>query len=505
MFTPAAILLIALPWLNPFASGPSPAVVPLLFSWACAAALFAMSGRTTSLTLNPRLASIAATAWLAAGLVSCAMGLFQYFGGAGSLLPWVNQAELGQAFGNLRQRNQFASLTNMALAALVWVVASGRVANTRHWIVALLCAGLLAAGNAASSSRTGLVQLLLLCALCWWWGSGRPAYQRRVGQVLAVAIVVYALATVLLPWLAGFDLSLHGLAAPLRAGDDACSSRLTLWSNVLHLISQKPWFGWGWGKLAYAHYVTAYNGPRFCDILDNAHNLPLHLAVELGVPLAVLLCGSAAWWVLRRRPWAEAEPGRQLAWSVLAIILLHSLLEYPLWYGPFQMAAGLCVVMLWKRQPATGDEQIRYLESKGLLAKAIYGPTAIVLIAICGYAAWDYNRISQLYLAPEARSADYRSDTLAKVRDSWLFSNQVQFAELMLTPLEAGNAVWTFETAQALLHYSPEPRVIEKVIESAVMLGKNDEALANLAHYRAAFPADYAKWSKANQSAPRLD
>ena len=509
MFIPAAVLLIVLPWLNPFAPGPSPAVVPLLFSWVCAAALVGVYGRSNDLStniqlnsgLNSRLASIAAMAWLTAGLVSCAIGIFQYFGGGGGLLPWVSQAELGQAFGNLRQRNQFASLTNIALAALVWVVASGRIATENHRLWTLLCAGLLAVGNAASSSRTGLVQLLVLCAFCGWcaWLSrGRPrvlGQQRQVGLVLAVAVMVYALATVLLPWLAGFDLSLHGLAARLHAGDDACSSRLTLWSNVLDLISQKPWLGWGWGELDYAHYASTYNGPRFCDILDNAHNLPLHLAVELGVPLAVLLCGGAAWWLLRQRPWAEADPARQLAWSVLAIILLHSLLEYPLWYGPFQMAVGLCVVMLWRRQPTTGDEKALYEAPKIPLPHSAYGLLAILLIAVCGYAAWDYQRISQLYLAPESRSAAYRTDTLAKVRGSWLFASQVQFAELMTTPLEPGNAVWTFESAGALLHYSPEPRVIEKRIEAAVLLGRDDDALKDLAHYRAAFPADYARWA----------
>ena len=359
MPTPAAVLLIVLPWLNPFASGPSPAVVPLLFSWVCAAALVGVYGRSNDLSTNillnsaldSRLASVAAMAWLAAGLLSCAIGLFQYFGGGGSLLPWVSQAELGQAFANLRQRNQFASLSSISLAALVWFSARTPVARLpRHQqVLVWLAAGLLAAGNAASSSRTGLVQLFMLCALAGVWGAWR---RPLVLRVLLLSVAVYIVAALLLPWIAGLDPTLHGALARLHAGDDACSSRLTLWSNVLHLIAQKPWLGWGWGELDYAHYVSAYNGPRFCDILDNAHNLPLHLAVELGVPLAVLLCGGAAWWVLQRRLWAETEPARQLAWSVLAIVLLHSLLEYPLWYGPFQMAVGLCVVMLWRRQPA---------------------------------------------------------------------------------------------------------------------------------------------------------
>ncbi len=90
-------------------------------------------------------------------------------------------------------------------------------------------------------------------------------------------------------------------------------------------------------------------------------------------------------------------------------------------------------------------------------------------------------------LAPQDRDAAYREGTLAKIGDSWLFRNQVRFAELALTPLTRDNARWTFNTATALLHYSPEPVVIEKAIESAVMLNLDDEALAHLARYRAAF------------------
>lgn len=106
--------------------------------------------------------------------------------------------------------------------------------------------------------------------------------------------------------------------------------------------------------------------------------------------------------------------------------------------------------------------------------------------------------MSQLYLLPESRSAAYRTDTLEKVRGSWLFASQVQFAELMTTALGPANAEWTFQAAGALLHYSPEPRVVEKRIEAAVMLGRDDDALKHLALYRAAFPADHARWAKAN-------
>jgi Virulence factor membrane-bound polymerase, C-terminal/O-Antigen ligase len=312
---------------------------------------------------------------------------------------------------------------------------------------------------------------------------------------------VYAASTLLLPWLAGFDPFERGMFARLRAGDGVCESRRALWSNVLDLIALKPWLGWGWGELDYAHYVTLFDSVRFCAILDNAHNLPLHLAVELGVPVAVLVCSGILVWVWRRRPWREADPTRQMAWGILAVIGLHSMLEYPLWYGPFQMATGLCVMLLWRREkPVAGGKYV----SNRPLAQVLLAPAAIILIAASLYAMWDYHRISQLYLAPQDRDAAYLDDTVGKARKSWLFSNQVEFAVLTTTPLDRSNAQWTFDTASALLHYSPEPRIIEKVIESAVMLGRDDEAMAHLARYRAAFPKEHAAWARGNARMPEM-
>ena len=79
-----------------------------------------------------------------------------------------------------------------------------------------------------------------------------------------------------------------------------------------------------------------------------------------------------------------------------------------------------------------------------------------------------------------------------------MYRKQVQFGALELTPLNAETAQWTFDTASALLHYSPEPAVIKKVIESAVVLGNKPMALAQIARFRAAFPKEYALWAKDN-------
>ena len=122
---------------------------------------------------------------------------------------------------------------------------------------------------------------------------------------------------------------------------------------------------------------------------------------------------------------------------------------------------------------------------------------AILFISLLFYVTWDYHRISQIYLAPDQRTEAYRTDTLAKIQGSWLFKNQVQFAELTTTAVAPENAARLNAMAHDLLHFSPEARVVEKLIDSAVLLGRHDEARFFSARYRAAYPADYENSLKA--------
>lgn len=475
-------ILLVLPWLNPYTAGPTPNAWPWLISALCAVVLWLFRRG-----LNARLI---AGGWLLAAALSAVIGLVQYFGYAQAFNPWFSQTSLGEAFANLRQRNQLATLLNIGLLALLCLAAQQRL-RSQAWGLALL----LAVGNAATSSRTGLLELLMVVALVAWWRGPMRARLLRLGLV---ALAGYAVAAFSLPWLLTLLTGQSGSNALLRLaqGDSLCASRLTLWSNVLTLIAQKPWLGWGWGELDYAHFITLFPGPRFCAILDNAHNLPLHLAVELGVPAAVAICGGLGWVVWRAKPWRETDTARQMTWGVLAVIGLHSLLEYPLWYGPFQIAVALCVGLLWATSSAPAfSPAFKHIRA---LTLSLQAPAAAMMIALLIAAGIDYHRVSQIYLPPAQRSAAYRDDTLNKIQGAWLFRDQARFAALSLTPLARDNAQWTFDTATALLHYSPESRVVEKLIESATLLGRDEDALRYLARYRAAFPEDHALWAKQN-------
>ncbi len=496
-------------------------VGPLVFSWVCVGLLLLVLSLDRHSGQADRLVRASALAWVVAAGLNAVIGLLQYVGQTSVFGVWVNHTGLGEAFGNLRQRNQFATLMNLGLLAQLWWAGQLRSASAAHsiafageyfeahgvrhadarWVEVQmgLVVALLAVGNAASSSRTGLLQLALVVGLVLWWqpvrlGSGRLRGVRsgQLHRLLLIAVLSYAIATFALPWLIGLDPFASGAWARLRSGDALCASRLTLWGNVLDLIAHKPWRGWGWGELDYAHFVTLYPGARFCDILDNAHNLPLQLAVELGVPMALLLCGTGLWLVWRANPWRETDVTRQFAWGVLAVILLHSLLEYPLWYGPFQIAAGLSVWIVWwvPRPAQLASASWTY----GSLSALLKGFIAIVVIAFCGVVAANYHQVSQIYKVGKERAPQYQDNTLEKIRGVWFFQDQLHFAELTTAGLTPDNARYLHNLALDLLHFSPEARVAELLLDSAVLLGKSDEVAFYAPRYQAAFLEAYGRW-----------
>lgn len=519
------LLCVALPWLNPFTASPSAAVIPLLLSWmlsACALLLVAelpvlqVQWKKTSLGitialslwllallifvppvmdraltmglmaallciglmvevgrrayLDASLLRWVTAAILLAALVSSVLGVLQYLGLAHDLSPWVNQPFKGDAFANLRQRNQFASLTSLGLVVvLAGLSVTPLTQQTRKtWLAALLAVNLLAAGMACSVSRTGALEWLLVGGLFATW-SWHKQKNLRIFAVLAPVLVIVWSA--LMPWTSYFVTGEMGASLIFRFSGHAqdygmCGSRSVLWSNVLTMLSQHPLTGWGWGETDFAHFMTAYSGVRFCDMLDNAHNLPLHLALELGVPFAMAVLASIAIWIYLQKPWQEEHPWRRMAWALLLVLAVHSFLEYPLWYGPFQMTLGISIGLLGVQQ------NLRVKEQQPI---ATLLSTALLFLG-CLYAAWDFNRVGQIYRPQDQRDAVYQANPMGYAKQSWLFKNQAQFAELTISEVTPDNAKQMYAMAMQSLHYSPEARVVQRAIDSAKLLGYTAKA-----------------------------
>ena len=502
----SALALLALPAvLRLHAAAVAPAAPSLLLGTALALLVFALVAQAAAGWQQQRLGAWLWGTVLLAALLNSAIALLQYQGWAAPFSPWLHPGNALRPFGNLRQPNQLATLCNMGFAVLIWYaphIAPRWRSPRALWLGAALL--LLAAACALSRSRTGLLQWALVWAAAVGWallGRGMKTPSKQVALWACLGLLFYAAAQW---WLAqgGHFLpqsdapgsALHADASPLARLENASQdARTVLWANVLQVAAAQPWGGWGWGNLGWGMLNTPLQAPVFAVSLDNAHNLPLHLAAELGWPLALLFCAAVALWLWRRQPWCQTQPAPQVAWLVLLIIGLHSLLEYPLWHAPFLLAAALAFGVL---AASPGVEPALALHRRW---RMVLG-WAIAALALVLALAW--LRVVQIYLPEQQRWAVFtdQNDWPQRNAKSWWFAPYADFAQMGTIELSQDNAAQELRRAQRLLHYSSELRVLLRARDAAALLG--DQALAQ--HYEQLMARRWPQRSKAALPPPSL-
>jgi O-antigen ligase len=230
-------------------------------------------------------------------------------------LEAIAQARLGalpRPDGNLGQPNLLGGLLAMALP-----LALGRVLGQKdderpsasipadwRW---LALAALLAAGLAASTSRSGWLAALAGVSVM----GVRLAPFRLRAPALAGAILVVAAVGLLLVF------------SPLRQlNQDTGSARLGVWQDAVRVVAARPLFGWGEDTMGvvYGRFQSRDWEPG--DSFDRAHSLPLDLAAAQGLAgLGACAWLFTTWWVgvLRRRHLAAfaGAAAAYLAWALL--------------------------------------------------------------------------------------------------------------------------------------------------------------------------------------------
>ena len=287
------------------------------------------------------------TGLLVAGLATTLIGIVQVYAPQWADGHWIAQSGIpGRAVGNVRQPNHVSSLLMWSVIAVLWL---GEARLLGRAVTALLGVALLF-GVVLSGSRTGGLGVLMLAL----WGLLDRRLSGRSRLLLVLTPVVFAALWFGVTEWAHHSQQVFGGEAQLNKADIS-SSRFGIWRNTVALIAQHPWAGVGWGEFNLAWSMTPFPG-RPVAFFDHTHNLPLQFAVELGLPLAALvlaLLGWALWrgWADAHRPDPAADAALssmpRAAFAMVLMILVHSLLEYPLWYSYFLLPAafafGLCL------------------------------------------------------------------------------------------------------------------------------------------------------------------
>jgi O-antigen ligase len=407
-------------------------------------------------------------ALMVAALFSAAIGLVQVFVPAWADGAWIARTSLtDRAVGNMRQPNHLSSLLLWGMIASMWLAEAGVLRRTwLTWVTLLLVFVLVLTGSRTGALGTGVLVV---------WGLLDRSLSPRARWLLGSTPVVYALF-----WLgmaAWADLSHHAFGAETRFSThgDISSSRFAIWSNTLALIRAHPWAGVGFGEFNFAWTLTPFPD-RPIAFFDHTHNLVLQLAVELGIPLALVVLALFGWALLAalrqaRRAATEggAPPIHRAALVMVLMIALHSMLEYPLWYAYFLLPAafafGLCLAEPdGSRVSAAMDQKHGVTPTRALLV-------ASMLLVLGGmFALYDYMRVVAIF-APPAGAAPL-ADRIAEGRHSIFFSHHADYAAAT-TAEHPSDVMWAFKSAP---HYLLDARLMQAWAVALDETGDTDRA-----------------------------
>ena len=90
-------------------------------------------------------------------------------------------------------------------------------------------------------------------------------------------------------------------------------------------------------------------------VINHAHNDYLEIALELGIPGIILMLAFLLWWVKASLDaWSapDANPYARAAVIGSAVILAHSLVDFPLRTAAIEACFAMCLAMIAAGRPA---------------------------------------------------------------------------------------------------------------------------------------------------------
>jgi hypothetical protein len=355
-------------------------VFPILYLISFAIAL--IFGAT--LAVEPdglkKLSFTLAVIFIAAGLISLIFQFVQLIN-----LNWypyvmpLAQDKSPRPYGNLGQPNLLSLLMCFSVASCWYLYVMRQIkANFVMGIVVFLLIGL-----ALTQSRICWVILPVLIVLCWH----QPPDCPKVSKFALIFLILFFILLVLFTpdFLKHIGIVID--SATQRAAHT--SVRLVLWEQAWTISLLHPWFGSGWFQFGAQQAMLSSLFPP-TEYSDYAHNIVLDLASEIGWPITILIFIAALYWIYHcsLRRWQTLQV-RYMSMVLLAI-LLHSLVEFPLWSGYMLIPFGVMV-------GALSIEKLGWRDMKFI--KACVATFLVSSVLLISAITWDHNRVVNGFVA----------------------------------------------------------------------------------------------------------
>ena len=297
-------------------------------------------------TLDPDESRALMGAYLILAVIGLGLGAVQLSSGQASLGYLYRTTNHGSLVGLFANRNHEASyLLAMLPFAAVFVARRDRggrseLFGTAGWFMILLVIAALGAVHSRAGLLLAAPALIGCVAVAWRAGGGRGRGRTLLvlgGMIAAGVAIVLTLA--LAPNLSRFS------------EDPGQETRLRSWPHVEQAAAAHLPFGAGIGAFDRVYRAAEPLELVTPTYLNHAHNDYLELWLEAGWPGAAILAAVLAWlaWMSARawrRPAGGAADLQRAASVAVGVMVLHSLVDYPLRTLSMAVLFAFCCGML---------------------------------------------------------------------------------------------------------------------------------------------------------------
>lgn len=295
---------------------------------------------------------------VAFGLIGALLGIVQLASG-GKVTPYPS-AHLGYPIGLFVNRNHNAALllVSIPLAAGLGAGQLSRGRPSAPVVAATLAAiAVLAIVTIATTSRMALMLLpVAVAAALALLFLGQSLWRIALPSLLAVA----ALGVVLL--LGG------GFSRTLMRLSSLHDSRFDYWTDVVWALQHYGLAGTGFGTFIPVYKSAESLGAVSPAVLNHAHNDYVEILLEGGIPAAALLLlfvlfvGMCGVWLARTKVKAERRSMSFAAGAGIVILLLYSLVDFPLRMPALSAVFALLCALILPRVHAATQRQLVAVE-----------------------------------------------------------------------------------------------------------------------------------------------